>query len=89
MHLATAPYADPDIKNPEFNPNFNRLDGKIDRRSHEGIYRVIQKIPLNIRGRTGLTGKSILIFLEFDNPPTLVPRVALIGGGGDISFLGC
>ena len=61
LHLATAPYADPDIKNPEFNPNFNRLDGKIDRRSHEGIYRVIQKIPLNIRGRTGLTGKRISI----------------------------
>merc|ERR1719189_3146489 len=60
LHLATAPYADPDIKNPEFNPKFNQLDGKIDRRSHEGNYKVIQKIPLNVRGRTGLTGRGVL-----------------------------
>lgn len=60
MHLATAPYADPDIKKPDFNPKFNQLDGKIDRRSHEGNYKVIQKIPLNLRGRTGLTGRGVL-----------------------------
>ena len=60
MHLATAPYADPDIKKPDFNPKFNQLDGKFDRRSHEGNYKVVQKIPLNLRGRTGLAGRGVL-----------------------------
>ena len=60
LHLATAPYADPDIKNPDFKPRFNELDGKIDRRSYEGPYRVVNKVPLNVRGRCGLTGRGIL-----------------------------
>ena len=41
FHLTTASYADPDIS--QFNPRFNQLDGNIDRRSHEGIYRVLQR----------------------------------------------
>merc|ERR1719510_18668 len=60
LHLATAPYADPDIKNPDFKPKFNQLDGKIDRTSHEGPYRVVNGISLNVRGRTGLCGRGIL-----------------------------
>lgn len=60
LHLATADYADPDIKDPRFKPRFNELDGKINRRSYEGNYLVEKGIPLNIRGRTGLSGRGIL-----------------------------
>jgi len=60
LHLATAPYADPDIKKADFIPNFNQLDAKINRRSYEGIYRVLKKVPLNPRGRTGLKGRGVL-----------------------------
>jgi ADP-ribose pyrophosphatase len=59
-HLATAPYADPDIKRADFKPSFNSLDGRIDRRSYEGPYRVTSTGPLNIRGRTGLRGRGVL-----------------------------
>ena len=60
QHLANAPYADPDIYNDTFKPNFNQLDGKIDRRSYEGLYKVSQRVPLNVKGRTGLFGRGIL-----------------------------
>jgi len=60
QHLANAPYADPDIYNDTFKPNFNQLDGKIDRRSYEGLYKVSQRAPLNVKGRTGLFGRGIL-----------------------------
>ncbi len=59
-HLADAPYADPDITDEKFKPNFNDLDGKINRRSHEGPYRVDNGLPLNPWGRTGLRGRGVL-----------------------------
>jgi ADP-ribose pyrophosphatase len=39
-HLEGAPWADPAMGTPDFSPNFNQVDGKIDRRSHEGEYKV-------------------------------------------------
>lgn len=51
-------WADQDIRS--FSPRFNALDGNVDRRSHEGDYRVEQGMPLNPRGRTGLTGRGLL-----------------------------
>merc|ERR1712110_692119 len=60
LHLATAPYADPDIKKTDFIPNFNQLDANINRRSYEGIYRVVKNVPLNPKGRTGLKGRGVL-----------------------------
>ncbi|KAL0993638.1 hypothetical protein UPYG_G00110930 [Umbra pygmaea] len=51
-------WADPDIWS--FSPLFNNLDGKVDRRSHEGPYRVENGLPLNPHGRTGLTGRGLL-----------------------------
>ena len=39
-HLKTAPYADPDIEDEAFHPKWNQVDGKINRKSHEGVYRV-------------------------------------------------
>ena len=44
-HLKTAPWADPDIDDEKFHPNWNTIDGKMNRESHEGIYRVLQLFP--------------------------------------------
>ncbi|KAL6476718.1 hypothetical protein MHYP_G00152170 [Metynnis hypsauchen] len=43
-----------------FSPQFNSLDGSVDRRSHEGEYTVQDGRPLNPRGRTGLNGRGLL-----------------------------
>lgn len=51
-------WADPEIGS--FSPQFNSLDGSVDRRSHEGDFSVEQGKPLNPRGRTGLTGRGLL-----------------------------
>merc|ERR1712226_792428 len=59
-HLKTAPWADPDIDEENFRPKWNQVDININRRSHEGGYLVRNKVPLNIRGRTGLSGRGIL-----------------------------
>jgi ADP-ribose pyrophosphatase len=55
-----APWADPDIKSKDFHPKFNALDCKIDRRSHHGAYEVVDGMPRNPHGRTGLTGRGDL-----------------------------
>ena len=39
-HLKGAPYADPMLGSPDFDPKFNQIDGKMNRRSHEGSYKV-------------------------------------------------
>ena len=91
-HLKTASWADPDIDDENFHPQWNQLDENINRISHEGLYlvsnstwtlvpksdgfmpilqnylliqtciivQVRNKLPLNIRGRTGLSGRGIL-----------------------------
>lgn len=59
-HLSSNPNADPDVSVSKFRPKFNSLDGSVDRRSHEGPYRVVNGMPLNIRGRTGLRGRGVL-----------------------------
>uniref|UniRef100_A0A3B5MWS7 ADP-ribose pyrophosphatase, mitochondrial n=1 Tax=Xiphophorus couchianus TaxID=32473 RepID=A0A3B5MWS7_9TELE len=51
-------WADPDIGS--FSPNFNAVDGLVDRSSFEGQYKVENGKPLNPRGRTGLTGRGLL-----------------------------
>ena len=45
-HLKTATWADPDIDDQNFHPNWNTIDGKINRESHEGIYRVRHLFPV-------------------------------------------
>ncbi|XP_041868409.1 ADP-ribose pyrophosphatase, mitochondrial [Melanotaenia boesemani] len=51
-------WADPDIGS--FSPQFNAVDGVVDRKSFEGSYRVENGKPLNPLGRTGLTGRGLL-----------------------------
>lgn len=54
------PWADPE-KLSEGSP-WNRVDShnKIDRKSHEGEYRIVDGIPLNPIGRTGVKGRGCL-----------------------------
>lgn len=55
--LANPVWADP-IK-PE-NAKWNEIDGKIDRRSHEGRYHIVDGLPQNPKGRTGIKGRGLL-----------------------------
>jgi ADP-ribose pyrophosphatase len=36
------------------------MDGKVDRRSHQGLYQVLNGYPLNPLGRTGLELRGLL-----------------------------
>jgi ADP-ribose pyrophosphatase len=55
------PWADPQIASSGFSPKFNALDGQLNRRSWEGVYKVNEKgYPLNVVGRTGLGGRGSL-----------------------------
>lgn len=58
--VLSAPWADPELDG-NFSPQWNALDGKVNRASHEGLYIVSSEgRPLNIRGRTGLAGRGVL-----------------------------
>ena len=59
-HILKAPWADPELSQPDFQPKWNQIDGNINRKSHEGPYKIQNGLPLNIRGRTGLSGRGIL-----------------------------
>lgn len=54
------PWADLKHDDPSFNPKFNKLDGNVNRVSHVGAYRVVNNLPINPFGRTGITGRGIL-----------------------------
>jgi len=58
--VSSAVWADPDLGTVEFSPKWNSLDGKVNRASHQGEYRVREGRPLNIQGRTGLAGRGVL-----------------------------
>lgn len=58
--LDAKPWADPEIGSSKFKPLWNKLDGKVDRRSHEGEYQLLDGWPLNPHGRTGLSGRGRL-----------------------------
>ncbi|KAE8283038.1 ADP-ribose pyrophosphatase, mitochondrial [Larimichthys crocea] len=51
-------WADPDIGS--FHPQFNAVDGCVDRTSFEGSYKIENGKPLNPLGRTGVTGRGLL-----------------------------
>ncbi|KRZ76987.1 ADP-ribose pyrophosphatase, mitochondrial [Trichinella papuae] len=59
---------DPDIEDPNFNPRFNDYDGNVDRRrlkkqinGKHKLYGMNGKYPLNPNGRTGVTGRGVLL----------------------------
>ncbi|XP_050304005.1 ADP-ribose pyrophosphatase, mitochondrial isoform X2 [Anthonomus grandis grandis] len=58
--LQNKPWADPPLSDAKFKPKWNALDGKINRKSHLGSYKVKNGRPLNPVGRTGLQGRGIL-----------------------------
>jgi len=59
--VLTAPWADPELGKPDFQPSWNLLDGKVNRQSHDGEYAISSDgRPLNKMGRTGITGRGVL-----------------------------
>ncbi|PIC46828.1 hypothetical protein B9Z55_006394 [Caenorhabditis nigoni] len=56
------PWADPEISDQKFNPNWNAVDGKINRVSFVCQYTFDPKTlcPINPIGRTGLAGRGLL-----------------------------
>ncbi|RZC34143.1 NUDIX domain containing protein [Asbolus verrucosus] len=58
--LTNKPWADPPIDDTNFKPQWNELDGRINRVSHTGVYKIIDGRPQNPEGRTGLKGRGVL-----------------------------
>ena len=59
--LSKPVWADPDIeKDQKVGLKFNKVDGKTNRKSHVGEYQVVKGLPLNVTGRTGITGRGLL-----------------------------
>ncbi|KRY22419.1 ADP-ribose pyrophosphatase, mitochondrial [Trichinella patagoniensis] len=58
--VAHAPWADPEIAQPGFEPKFNQIDGPINRISYCGKYSILNGRPLNPVGRTGMSGRGCL-----------------------------
>ncbi|CAK1580336.1 unnamed protein product [Parnassius mnemosyne] len=54
------PWADPDIADSNFKPNWNSLDGNVNRKSHMGLYQITNGYPINPVGRTGICGRGVL-----------------------------
>ncbi|KAI5637233.1 NUDIX domain-containing protein [Phthorimaea operculella] len=54
------PWADPFIDTPGFNPQWNNLDGNVNRESYTGEYTINDNLPLNPIGRTGIIGRGVL-----------------------------
>jgi len=59
--VLTAVWADPELGAAGFTPLWNKLDGKVNRVSHDGEYKVDKdNRPVNMMGRTGITGRGVL-----------------------------
>lgn len=59
--VLTASWADPELDDPEFQPKWNDLDDKVNRKSHEvDEYKIEDGYPLNPLGRTGIKGRGLL-----------------------------
>lgn len=43
-----------------FTPNWNNIDGKVNRTSYVGKYLIENGYPLNPMGRTGIRGRGVL-----------------------------
>ncbi|XP_054168495.1 ADP-ribose pyrophosphatase, mitochondrial-like [Oppia nitens] len=60
IDLTDKSWADPSIGNASFQPKWNQMDGRIDRRSHQNIYVIKDGFPLNPLGRTGVCLRGVL-----------------------------
>jgi len=60
QYLKKCDWLDPDIRKKGFQPEWNRLDGYVNRGSHMGMYEVVDGFPRNPMGRTGLAGRGCL-----------------------------
>lgn len=59
--LAGKPWADPAFGSEEYRQiKFNTKDGNVDRTSHLGNYRIVDGLPRNPIGRTGIGGRGLL-----------------------------
>ncbi|KAM9305986.1 ADP-ribose pyrophosphatase, mitochondrial [Gastrophryne carolinensis] len=58
--LTRPAWADPPHSEEGFSPQYNSLDGGVQRRSFQGTYHVDGRTPRNPIGRTGLTGRGLL-----------------------------
>ncbi|EZA58090.1 ADP-ribose pyrophosphatase, mitochondrial [Ooceraea biroi] len=59
--LQGKPWADPEINESTFEPKWNEIDGKVNRKSFTGDYVVnADGYPLNPVGRTGIVGRGLL-----------------------------
>ncbi|KOB64156.1 ADP-ribose pyrophosphatase, mitochondrial [Operophtera brumata] len=54
------PWADPEIGQKDFKPNWNSIDGDVSRVSYMGQYKIQNGYPLNPIGRTGIVGRGVL-----------------------------
>eukprot|EP01129_Flabellula_baltica_P017357 TRINITY_DN9600_c0_g1_i1.p1 TRINITY_DN9600_c0_g1~~TRINITY_DN9600_c0_g1_i1.p1 ORF type:complete len:299 (+),score=78.52 TRINITY_DN9600_c0_g1_i1:1256-2152(+) len=53
-------WADPEIRGSDVDLVFNQVDGNVNRVSFEGEYAVVDGLPLNPKGRTGMVGRGLL-----------------------------
>ncbi|XP_075174666.1 ADP-ribose pyrophosphatase, mitochondrial isoform X3 [Anomaloglossus baeobatrachus] len=58
--LARPPWADPPQSSDGFCPQYNALDGQVQRTSYERTYEVSDGGPRNPTGRTGIIGRGLL-----------------------------
>ncbi|XP_023328432.1 ADP-ribose pyrophosphatase, mitochondrial isoform X2 [Eurytemora carolleeae] len=58
--VLTATWADPPLGTPGFDPKWNSVDGKVNRKSFNGEYSVVDGAPRNPEGRTGIQGRGVL-----------------------------
>ena len=58
--IAKPVWADVYIETEKIVLKFNKVDGKVNRVSHTGEIRVVAGLPLNVVGRTGVTGRGLL-----------------------------
>ncbi|XP_043261643.1 ADP-ribose pyrophosphatase, mitochondrial [Colletes gigas] len=59
--LKGKPWADPEIEEVSFKPNWNSFDEKVNRKSFTGDYVINEEgYPLNPVGRTGIIGRGLL-----------------------------
>ncbi|XP_073244598.1 transient receptor potential cation channel subfamily M member-like 2 isoform X3 [Porites lutea] len=61
--MSQADWADIDILEPAYKHvelNFNDVGRGVDRRSYQGVYEVVNGVPRNPMGRTGIAGRGLL-----------------------------